>query len=227
MPLMAKTLLIKVVRPIPRAVGACWRQLFSKRSLLYTNIAISVGLSVAGDMLQQNYQINKNKMDSWNKKRTTHMAITGFLIGPLVHYWYLYLDKWYPGRSVSVLAKKLLLDQMLCSPIYICTFLVALNILEGATWMKIKSDAIHKGRVLYTADWIVWPPAQLINFYFLPTKFRVLYDSVVSLCFDVYWSYVRYHTKNPDECVTGSNEQPTEDSNIHSRYVLTMTVADS
>ncbi|XP_041375456.1 mpv17-like protein 2 [Gigantopelta aegis] len=225
---MAKALLIKVARPIPRVVSACGRQLFSKRNLLYTNIGISVSLSISGDVLQQQYQINKKTLDSWNKERTTHVAITGFLIGPLVHYWYLYLDKWFPGRTASILAKKLLLDQLVCSPIYIVIFLVTLNLLEGATWMKIKSDAVYKGGVLYTAEWVVWPPAQLINFYFLPTRFRVLYDSMVSLCFDVYWSYVRYHTQNPDEvCSTEHIEQPGEESHVHSRYALKWTVADS
>jgi protein Mpv17 len=38
----------------------------------------------------------------------------------------------------------------------------------------------------------VWPPAQVINFYLLPTRFRVLYDNTISLGYDVYTSYVAH-----------------------------------
>ena len=43
---------------------------------------------------------------------------------------------------------------------------------------------------LYIAEWVVWTPAQLINFYFLPTRYRVLYDNTISLFYDSYTSYL-------------------------------------
>lgn len=42
---------------------------------------------------------------------------------------------------------------------------------------EIKDKALR----LYTAEWVIWPPAQVINFYVLPTKYRVLYDNSISL----------------------------------------------
>uniref|UniRef100_A0A2P2HWU6 Mpv17-like protein 2 n=1 Tax=Hirondellea gigas TaxID=1518452 RepID=A0A2P2HWU6_9CRUS len=56
----------------------------------------------------------------------------------------------------------------------------------------------HKGVLLYLSEWLVWPPAQLINFYFLPTQYRVLYDNSVSLLFDVYTSHVCYNVQVED-----------------------------
>jgi hypothetical protein len=53
---------------------------------------------------------------------------------------------------------------------------------------EIKSKAWR----LYAAEWVVWPPAQIINFYLLPTRFRVLYDNTISLGYDVYTSYVKH-----------------------------------
>ena len=47
------------------------------------------------------------------------------------------------------------------------------------------------GQQLYIAEWLLWPPAQFINFYFLPTRYRVLYDNTVSLVYDVYTSHVQ------------------------------------
>lgn len=42
----------------------------------------------------------------------------------------------------------------------------------------------------FKAEWIVWPTAQVINFWILPSRFRVLYDNTISLGYDVYTSYV-------------------------------------
>ena len=42
------------------------------------------------------------------------------------------------------------------------------------------------------AEWFIWPPAQFVNFYFLPTRFRVIYDNGISLGYDMYTSHVKY-----------------------------------
>jgi protein Mpv17 len=57
----------------------------------------------------------------------------------------------------------------------------------------------QKGWRLYVAEWVVWPPAQVINFYLLPTRFRVLYDNTVSLGYDIYTSYVAHEIPLEDE----------------------------
>jgi protein Mpv17 len=54
------------------------------------------------------------------------------------------------------------------------------------------------GCELYVAEWLLWPPAQFVNFYFLPTRYRVAYDNLISLIYDVYTSHVKHkpRTKN-------------------------------
>ena len=47
------------------------------------------------------------------------------------------------------------------------------------------------GTQLYLAEWFIWPPAQFVNFYFLPTRFRVIYDNAISLGYDMYTSHVK------------------------------------
>ncbi len=54
---------------------------------------------------------------------------------------------------------------------------------------------------MYLAEWVIWPPAQFVNFWLLPTRFRVLFDNAVSLGYDVYTSHVKHHVPNRAKAV--------------------------
>ncbi|XP_060074215.1 mpv17-like protein 2 [Ylistrum balloti] len=179
-------------KPVQKAVSDSGKVLFGKKYLLVTNVSITVGLSCTGDFLQQRYQIRTKEAKAMNLTRSKHVAASGLVIGPFCHYWYLFLDKWLPGKTIKVVLKKVIVDQLICSPIYISLFLLTTSILENKTWEEIKEETTSKGAILYLAEWIVWPPAQLFNFLILPTRFRVLYDNTISLGFDCYFSRVKY-----------------------------------
>jgi protein Mpv17 len=184
---------------------------FFQKHLLVTNIALSVTLSGVGDILQQKYE-NRNRpitlkstisqsnimpnkaMSSLSTNRTIVQSIAfGGVAGVLCHFWYNHLDKMYSAghRQIKVVAKKILCDQIIFSPICIVACLIAACVLNGRDKEKMYEEVYHKGQELYLAEWLLWPPAQFINFYFLPTRYRVLYDNIVSLFYDVYTSYVQ------------------------------------
>ncbi|XP_012286257.1 mpv17-like protein 2 [Orussus abietinus] len=172
-------------------------QLFSKKNLFYTNVAISISLSGIGDILEQHYEILKEELTCWSPTRTRNMAISGMSIGIICHHWYRYLDSKISGRTIGIVLKKVVIDQLVCSPLCIATLFFTLAILEKTSLSNFKEEVKGKAHKLYVAEWVVWPPAQLINFYFLPTKYRVLYDNTISLGYDVYTSQVK-HDKSQD-----------------------------
>ena len=45
---------------------------------------------------------------------------------------------------------------------------------------------------------------QFVNFYFLPTRYRVAFDNVVSLGFDTYTSHVKHSPAAKEEITFGS-----------------------
>lgn len=166
------------------------RKAFSDRYLLATNVAISVSLSGVGDVIEQHYEIWAGEQERWNRKRTAHMSISGMTVGIFCHNWYRYLDARLPGRSIGLVLKKVLIDQTIASPCVIFLFFITLGALRRSTAAEVLDEIRDKAAVLYTAEWVVWPPAQILNFYILPTRFRVLYDNTISLGYDVYTSAV-------------------------------------
>ena len=129
------------IRPLVKSAVTTRKKLFSPKFLLYTNTALTVSLSVTGDILQQCYQAS-NKQKAWDSTRTKFMAVTGLIIGPFVHYWYIVLDHWLPGRAFRVLFKKVLLDQLICSPFYVSLFMLSMGLMEKKSLPEIKSDFV-------------------------------------------------------------------------------------
>ncbi|KAK9502449.1 hypothetical protein O3M35_011228 [Rhynocoris fuscipes] len=166
--------------------------IFSNRYLLYTNVGISVSLSAVGDIAEQSYIINSGHQKEWNSMRTQHMSISGLTVGVLCHHWYNFLDRRFPQRTLKIVIKKVLYDQIIFSPINIAVFFLTIGMLEGLNSKEIFKEFCAKGKLLYAAEWTIWPPAQVINFYWLPTKYRVLYDNTISLGYDVFVSYVKH-----------------------------------
>ncbi|KAH9641655.1 hypothetical protein HF086_005101 [Spodoptera exigua] len=165
---------------------------FSPKNLLYTNVMISMGSSSCGDLLQQSYEIVRKNLVQYDFQRSTQMAVSGFTSGVICHHWYIILDRFIVGRSLYMVIKKLLLDQCICSPIVILSFFATVALFEDDPFDNFTSEVSQKFWTLYKAEWIVWPPAQIINFYFLPTKYRVAYDNTISFGYDIYTSHVKH-----------------------------------
>ncbi|XP_026737873.1 mpv17-like protein 2 [Trichoplusia ni] len=165
---------------------------FSRKYLFCTNVLISMGISMCGDVLEQTYEIQTKQQASWDFERTSQMAFSGSTAGCLCHHWYIFLDKVIIGRTFDMVIKKLVLDQCICSPIIILSFFATVAIFEDDPIENLTEEVSEKFWTLYKAEWVVWPPAQIINFYLLPTRYRVAYDNTVSLGYDVYTSHVKH-----------------------------------
>ena len=81
-------------------------------------------------------------------------------------------------------------DEIIFSPFSLTTFFISMGIMEGKTKNEIVEEMGRSWLPTYIVDWTVWPAAQLINFMFVPSRFRVLYVSVCTLGWNVYLSGV-------------------------------------
>ncbi|XAR69513.1 hypothetical protein NMG60_11001130 [Bertholletia excelsa] len=153
---------------------------------MLTKAVTSALLTFIGDLI---CQVVIDQVPSLDKKRIFLFSLLGLvLVGPTLHFWYLYLSKLVtlPGASGAFL--RLLLDQFLFSPIFIGVFLSTLVTLEGRpseVVPKLKQEWFSS----VLANWQLWIPFQFLNFRFVPQQFQVLAANVIALVWNVILSY--------------------------------------
>ena len=174
-----------------KSIQAVSQNLFT-RHLLATNMFICGCSFCISDILVQHFQIYKKGQEKWLPRRTAKLALIGLTLGPMAHYNYIILDRIFPGRSLAMLAKRILTDMTISTPLYSATYLSILGFVEGSSWKKIKHNLITIGPSLLKVEYLVWQPAQVVNFCFVPLRYRMLYESLLSVGVDGYYNYVRF-----------------------------------
>jgi protein Mpv17 len=77
------------------------------------------------------------------------MFIIGLAQGPPQHIFYKFLDWRLPRRDFKSISKKILLDQLIASPVCICIFFFGMGYLEGHTWDEIITETKMKFLTIY------------------------------------------------------------------------------
>ena len=85
------------------------------------NTTVSCVLYTVGDTVCQRFEgYGERGANDWS--RTRRMAVMGVFIGAIDTFWYSKLDEMLPGASGRSTAKKVLLDQVIWSPVCCSTF---------------------------------------------------------------------------------------------------------
>uniref|UniRef100_A0A499FUY6 Mpv17-like protein 2 n=1 Tax=Anopheles farauti TaxID=69004 RepID=A0A499FUY6_9DIPT len=175
--------------------GRVWKLLFG-RYLIVTNTVSSGVLMLAGDIAAQEIERRRQQKSSSTQidgRRAFNMTLVGLSQGPLHHYLYKWMDMLLPGATVRTVLKKIAIDQFVISPIFIVTYLYSAGLLEGASVPECTAELRHKYWTIYTADWLVWPPTQFINFYLISPKYRVLYINAITMLYNVFLCYIKHN----------------------------------
>ncbi|XP_056271107.1 mpv17-like protein 2 [Pseudoliparis swirei] len=178
--------------------------LFQGRNQVVTNTVSAGVLMGIGDIIQQswkNYQ-NPDRVQDW--MRTGRMVVVGCSCGPLLTYWYVWLDGLFVGNAMRTVGKKVAMDQLFASPFMGMWYFVGLGLLEGNSVSDGWKEFTHKFWDLYKVDCCLWPPAQTINFYFLPPRFRVVYINVITVAWDTYLAHLKHNDDSHIELLSDS-----------------------
>ncbi|CAI0374574.1 unnamed protein product [Linum tenue] len=143
-------------------------------------------LNFLGDLI---CQLVIDKVPSPDFKRTFLFAFLGLvLVGPTLHFWYLYLSKLVTIPGAGGAFTRLILDQFLFSPVFIGVFLAALTVLEGKP-AQVMPRLQQEWFSSIIANWQLWIPFQFLNFRFVPQQFQVLAANVIALAWNVILSF--------------------------------------
>lgn len=132
------------------------------------------------------------------------------LVGPTLHYWYGYLARTFAADSTLNVLKRLALDQLVFTPLFITVFMSSVLALDGRP-ENVICCALHcfyhtnceqlqqipdKLRSDFTttlmANYSVWVPAMFLNFKFVPPQFQVLFSNAVGYLWNVYLSFASH-----------------------------------
>lgn len=122
--------------------------------------------------------------------RVFRFALTGSLLhGPYFLYGFRILDSKFPASSLISSVKKALLGQIFLFPPFVTLLLTFTALLEGGSpseylqekWIKINTGGL-----------LVWPAANIINFRYIPSQYRILYVNMIGLGWNTYLSAVAH-----------------------------------
>lgn len=180
------------------AIRKLWKDIFGKY-LLVTNIVGSGILMVFGDVMAQEIEYRRGVANSqrYDWQRIGRMFIVGALQGPLHHYVYNWMDKVMPVPTTRNVIKKILIDELVMSPLCLIIFFYSACFLERKTFKETNDELKEKFLFIYFIDWLLWPGAQYINFRYLETKYRVTFVNVCTALYNIFMSYVK-HDYNVD-----------------------------
>jgi len=171
-------------------------KLFKGKHAWITNTVSGAALFLLGDGIEQKIEISSGDIQGFDKGRFTRIGMIGLFEGPPHYLFYMYLDKYLPGRAFRTIGKKILVDQLVACPMFSVQFFMGMAFLEGKTLPECWGEFKKKFPTVYLVDWLCWPPCQFINFYLIPNKYRVLYVNSVTVIWNVFLSYMKHYDQH-------------------------------
>ncbi|KAH8100538.1 hypothetical protein BXZ70DRAFT_1008036 [Cristinia sonorae] len=191
------------------ALARAYQQSFDSHpygTLALTNGALNALGDVVAQTTQNVFQPHKPHEDrpQFDFLRTARFFAFGFAMGPLIGRWNFFLERNFPLRSVGAnqsgkvsvkaLSKRVAADQLIMAPIGLSLFLGSMGIMEGRDANHIKGKFRDLYIPLISANWQVWPLAQLINFRYMPLPYRVPFQSTCGVFWTLYLSIANSKT---------------------------------
>merc|ERR1712110_604572 len=195
-----------------RSVAVLYDRAVTRRPRLMKGLTTGSLMGV-GDILSQVIE-NRGREDhrgiDW--KRTLRMGTIGLSIGPVLHYWFGFLERVTTATGTRAALIKLAYDQFLFAPFMLAVVTSVIGASEGKSLKQLKQDLILTYLPALKMNYYIWPAANYINFAMVPTHLRVLYVSSISVGWNAILSNIT-HQHTP-EGATPSSIQAAEEAVI-------------
>lgn len=172
------------------SVLKAYKRLLHERPLI-TNSFTASSFMIAGDLTSQALIQEREIIDY---KQTLQFAVAGLIfVGPVVRTCLVTIDKLFgPTTSVKTLCKKLFVDQCIFAPTFLVCNISLLTVLKTGSIDAVGSEINRSYFNLLRLNYTFWPFVQVINFYFIPLAYRVIFGSAAALIWNTMFSYKFY-----------------------------------
>ncbi|KTW27014.1 hypothetical protein T552_04163 [Pneumocystis carinii B80] len=112
-----------------------------------------------------------------------------FLTTPLQLWWYSFLDHLSTisrNSNTAELIKRILMDQLLFTPISLVIYLIFMSLTEELSKKKLKNKFSQGFFSILKANYCIWPAVQLINFKYIPLKYQIPFLNSISIFWTIY-----------------------------------------
>ncbi|KAG9277508.1 mpv17-like protein isoform X2 [Astyanax mexicanus] len=161
-----------------------------------SNVTVYGCLFAGGDLAQQCLS-GSEKLD-WGRTRNVAVVAFGFH-GNFSFLWLRFLERRFPGNSVSMVLRKLLLDQTVAAPLATSVFYTGVSFLEGKN--DILEDWKKKFLNTYKTGLMYWPFMQFLNFSLVPLYLRTIFTGC---CAFVWSTFLCFSLQKGDGTMTAA-----------------------
>ena len=123
----------------------------------------------------------------------------GIIVGPIQRTWFLTLERFIPPTSKIQIVKKLIVDQTIYGPFIIFFFYSLSGILAGKELREVKLLLQERYIKTMLTAYKIWPLVQAVNFSVVPLQHRANFVQLVSLCWNMYLSWMANKSIGSDE----------------------------
>ena len=151
-----------------------FKSLYTGKNAVITNTITAGTMGCLADTIAQIVEIKTSSNDqAWDLTRNKNMTVVSTFFGPIVYYWYRYLDNKFPGKTKAVLIRKVGLD-LVIAPVWYGLFIGGISFLKSDSLKSSLEEYKEKAPLLLAADFALWPILQSFNFMVFPTHFRII-----------------------------------------------------
>ena len=164
----------------PRSMLSRYSSLLVERPIR-TKTATSLTIAACGDILVQSSAVSTS--ESVDVGRTARQSSFSMVMAPAAHVWFGYLARYKPATAV-------LIDQLTFAPAANVLYLSWSFALRQRTLRGLMEELEGKLLPALKASYAVWPAALLLNFSFVPLRFRVLFTNCVGFGYGAWMTFL-------------------------------------
>lgn len=159
-----------------------------ERSPLFTKAVTTAAISAVGNVFCQIVVEGKSSLDG---RRLAIFTGLGFVwVAPALHTWFGLVNKLVPASGNKGALLRMLLDQAAWAPVFIGSMITLLTAIDGGRGPEISAALRSDWASSVRANWVLWVPAQFLNFRFVAPQHQLLFANVTALVWNVWFSFL-------------------------------------